>query len=431
MLDLKEESRELNFAITSRKDEVNKLDEFILSLKNKINSLKDERNELQIKIEKSSLKLSKIKPLYSAIKYSIEKYRDLEIFNDNLQDVLLTQMNEELFSELSPNIILKLHSMDVKTLRKEFNINNKAIDEVLKQYEKKYTTKANLSIYRLMVIALRAELQNVLYNLKYDKLDKAISEIKSITSKYLAIADEGNKQLLGNITKFISEIEYLFINAAKIEYEYYFKKQKEREEQAAIREQMKQESEERKILAQQQKKIEKEEEKYKNEIDSVEQLMNSTIDIDKLCELENKIKELQSKLQKVEEQKEEIINRQNGKAGYVYVISNLGSFGDNVFKIGMTRRLEPMDRIAELSNASVPFSFDVHSFIFSEDAVSLEQKIHQILNERRVNKINLRKEFFSVSINDLEQLVNDIDPAAEFNKTMLAEQYRKSIELQS
>ena len=125
--------------------------------------------------------------------------------------------------------------------------------------------------------------------------------------------------------------------------------------------------------------------------------------------------------------KEEISNLANGKAGNVYVISNLGSFGENVFKIGMTRRLNPQDRVNELGDASVPFKFDVHSFIFSDDAVGLENKLHQILNNKRVNKVNMRKEFFYTSVDELEQLVTDIEPTAEFNKTMIAEEFRQSL----
>lgn len=92
----------------------------------------------------------------------------------------------------------------------------------------------------------------------------------------------------------------------------------------------------------------------------------------------------------------------------------------------MTRRLDPQDRIDELGSASVPFKFDVHSFIFSEDAVSLENQLHQALNDNRVNKVNLRKEFFYSSVDELEKLVYDIDPTAEFNRTMLAEEFRQS-----
>ena len=118
---------------------------------------------------------------------------------------------------------------------------------------------------------------------------------------------------------------------------------------------------------------------------------------------------------------------QNGKAGNIYIISNLGSFGENVFKIGMTRRLDPQDRVDELGSASVPFKFDVHSFIFSEDAVSLENELHKKLNDQRVNKVNMRKEFFYSTIDELEALTLEISPSAEFNRTMLAEEFRQSL----
>ena len=189
---------------------------------------------------------------------------------------------------------------------------------------------------------------------------------------------------------------------------------------------MKQEVEERKQLEQQRKQVEKEEAKYIGEINKVKELLLITDNQDKLSQLNNKIEELQRQLFDVEQKKDDIIKRQNGKARNVYIISNLGSFGENIFKVGMTRRLEPMDRVKELSDASVPFMFDVHSFIFSDDAVALEQKLHSILEKNIVNKINLRKEFFNVSIDELEKIVTEIDPTAEFNKTMIAEEYRQS-----
>ena len=134
-------------------------------------------------------------------------------------------------------------------------------------------------------------------------------------------------------------------------------------------------------------------------------------------------------LDSVGNKKEEIISRQNGQAGHVYVISNLGSFGDDVFKVGMTRRLDPMERIDELGSASVPFPFDIHSVIFSENAVQLEHDLHVALNSRRLNKVNLRKEFFKIPLDDLESIVYQHDPSAEFNRTMLAEQYKQSLSL--
>ena len=148
---------------------------------------------------------------------------------------------------------------------------------------------------------------------------------------------------------------------------------------------------------------------------------------EELEKLNARILELQAQLADVITKKEEITNLANGKAGNVYIISNLGSFGDNVFKIGMTRRLNPQDRVNELGDASVPFKFYVHSFIFSDDAVGLENKLHTMLNEKRVNKVNMRKEFFYTTVDELEDLVGQIDPTAEFNKTMLAEEYRQSL----
>lgn len=215
------------------------------------------------------------------------------------------------------------------------------------------------------------------------------------------------------------------MNAVKIEYNYYVKKEQARQEQLAIREQMRQEAEERKALERERKKIEEEESKYNGEI---EKLKNQivTANESEIAALNARILELQAQLSDVALKKDEITKLANGKAGNVYIISNIGSFGENVFKIGMTRRLNPQERIDELGSASVPFRFDVHSFIFSNDAVGMETKLHTILNNKRVNKVNLRKEFFRVSMDELEELVNSIDPTAEFTRTILAEEFRQS-----
>ena len=96
---------------------------------------------------------------------------------------------------------------------------------------------------------------------------------------------------------------------------------------------------------------------------------------------------------------------QSTRAGYVYIISNIGSFGENVYKIGVTRRLEPQDRVDELGDASVPFYFDVHAMIFSDDAPSLENALHKAFDNRRLNRINLRREFFHVTLSEIEDVV--------------------------
>lgn len=215
--------------------------------------------------------------------------------------------------------------MDVKSLRKAYRENEKLIDRLLEQYSSRYTTKANKSIYNLMVIALRAELQNILHNLKYEKLDESIEHVKNISAKYLEIVAYGNQSIAGTLTKFIGEIEYLFINAVKIEYNYYVKKEQAKQEQLEIRAKMRQEAEERKALEAERKKIEIEESKFKNKIsDLQEQAQNS--DGDELAALQARILELQAQLANVTIKKDEISKLQNGKAGNVYIISNLGFF---------------------------------------------------------------------------------------------------------
>lgn len=371
-------------------------------------------------------KLLKIKTQFKSLQYSFKRYNDYEevpsqIFSETEAD--------EVDELLSTTIKLKLHLMDIRELKKRYSQNNKLIRELLAKYQTRYTTKTNLTIYRLMVIALEAELQNALYNLSYSKLEKSIKDIKTITAKYQKIATDGNQNIATTVIKFIGEIEFLYIEAIKIEYEYFIQKERIKEEQKAIRDQIRQEVAERKKLEAERKKVELEESKYENEIDNIKQIIALTVDEVKVKQLEERLAKIQSQLDEVEKKKDQITHLQNGKAGYIYIISNLGSFGENTFKVGMTRRIDPQDRVDELGDASVPFAFDVHSFIFSENAPELEYKLHKQLHNSRVNKVNLRKEFFNTTIDELEELVYSLEPSAEFNKTMLAEQYYQSMSI--
>lgn len=385
--------------------------------------LEEKYAKLERSVSNSQKKLSRSKELYKSINYSIEDFFNSD---DNHPFHKISVEDSSDLDLIAPSVQLKLHCMDMKSLRQAYRENEKVITDVLARYSSRYTTKANRTIYDLMVIALQAELQNILVALKYEKLDKAVENVKTITAKYLKLAAEGNQSIAGTLTKFIGEIEYLFINAVKIEYNYYVKKEQAKQEQLEIRQKMREEAAERKALEEERKKIEKEESKFQMQIETLTEQANNSSG-EELDALRARILELQSQLSDVIVKKEEISNLQNGKAGNVYIISNLGSFGDDVFKVGMTRRLDPQDRVNELGDASVPFKFDVHSFIFSDDASSLETALHKRLDDRRVNKVNARKEFFRVSINELEQLVMEICPTAEFNRTMLAEEFYQSL----
>lgn len=143
----------------------------------------------------------------------------------------------------------------------------------------------------------------------------------------------------------------------------------------------------------------------------------------------DKIKELEDKLKQLEADKATVLEREaNARAGYVYIISNIGSFGENIYKIGMTRRVEPMDRIKELGSASVPFEFDVHAMIFSDDAPALETALHQTFEKQSVNRVNLRKEFFRVSLDEIEAVVKDnYNNTVVFTRIPVAKEYNETL----
>lgn len=122
----------------------------------------------------------------------------------------------------------------------------------------------------------------------------------------------------------------------------------------------------------------------------------------------------------------------NMRAGYVYIVSNIGSFGENVYKIGMTRRLDPQERIDELGGASVPFKFDVHAMIFSDDAPALEAALHRAFEDKKVNIVNQRREFFNVTLDEIKDVVKkNFDKTVEFIDIPDAEQYRVSMKMRN
>lgn len=384
----------------------------------------NEKTEKQLKTNNNKLIRAKAEVL--GIKTLSEQFPlaiDYSKLEEDIREVSKFYDGESMLQNL---IELDCHYKNSKELRKEMTRNKRELKKVLEAYVDRYTTKANKTIYQLMVIGLQAELQNILYTLTYAKLDEAKENVQALVRKYLTICANGNNSILPTITRFLSEIEPIFLEAIEIEHYYYAKREREKEEQQALREQMRQDAAERKALKQQQKKLEQEEEKFLAEMNRNKELLLSETDTGKISALEARIKELENQQNELEAKKEEITRLANGKAGYVYVISNLGSFGENMFKIGMTRRLNPQERVDELGSASVPFKFDVHALIFSNDAVGLENQLHQTLDGQRVNKVNFRKEFFETNVQELRGIVEEIDPTVEFKTTLVAQEYFQS-----
>lgn len=231
------------------------------------------------------------------------------------------------------------------------------------------------------------------------------------------------------------DIDYEFLllklKELRLTHEYKEKVQDEKEEQREIREQMREEEKAQKEYEKAQKEAEKEEANYKKALDKARRELDDAKD-DEVSELQQKIELLEKEIKEAEAKKQRALSQaQLTRSGHVYVISNIGSFGEDVYKIGMTRRLEPLDRVKELGDASVPFTFDVHAMIYSKDAPTLEKKLHKIFEKSRVNMMNNRKEFFNVSLEDIEQKVHENGALIEFTKLAEAKDYRESIAIKN
>jgi hypothetical protein len=224
--------------------------------------------------------------------------------------------------------------------------------------------------------------------------------------------------------------KYSKIHELHLVYEHKRKKYEEKEEQRLIRERMREEEKAVREFEAALIKAEKEANDYQKAIEKAKEEA-SKAEGDKQAKLLAKIQELEERLKEAEANKERAISMaQQTRRGHVYIISNIGSFGENVYKIGMTRRLEPIDRVKELGDASVPFTFDVHAIIFSEDAPKLEHDLHVKFDNRRLNAVNNRKEFFNVSLLEIEQFIKEINRGEiDFIQTAEAKEYRETIAL--
>lgn len=268
--------------------------------------------------------------------------------------------------------------------------------------------------------ALFSEYFNDLCNLTFKKLKQHGIEYAKIEIEQHA---EWMKACVGVLVK----EEYIALKLREAELRY---------EQILFLEQEKEQKREERIAQQEYKqailKAEKDEERIFKVLEAEKSKYVNSVDKQELEILQKRIIQLEAELHEAQEIHQRALSMaQQTRAGYVYIISNVGSFGENIYKIGLTRRLNPMDRIDELSNASVPFPFDVHAFIYSDDAPALEAKFHQALNKQRVNAVNYRKEYFSVTLKEIKELANDMGFELQLLEQTSATQYGDTIRLRS
>ena len=282
-------------------------------------------------------------------------------------------------------------------------------------------------INRLMKLMMRAfnnECDSAILKVKWNNFDQMSTRLNK--------AHEAINKL-GEVNHTSIQRQYLNLKIEELSlvHEYHEKVQEEKEEQRRIREQIREEEKVQKEIEKALKEADTEEKKYEKALTEIHRELEAA-EGEAIGKLNKSIETLKAQLLEASSNKERAISRaQQTKSGHVYVISNIGSFGENVYKIGMTRRLEPLDRVKELGDASVPFRFDVHAMIFSEDAPALEHQLHQEFDGKRLNMVNSRKEFFNVSLAEIESTVINNHGEIEFTQLAEAREYRETVALKN
>lgn len=272
---------------------------------------------------------------------------------------------------------------------------------------------------RLMLRAFNGECDSFIGEVEWNNVTKMEARINKSFDAINKIYEKQGIFISYNYKK-------LKLDELHLAYEYKQKKYNEKEEQRAIKEQMREEEKSRREIETALAKAQKEEDNYQKALEKARSEMQSAQGAMQ-AKLEAKITELEARLAETEANRQRALSMaQQTKRGHVYVISNIGSFGENIYKIGMTRRLDPLDRVRELGDASVPFPFDVHAMIFSEDAPALENALHKKFDSSRLNLVNPKKEFFKVSLKEIEKAVHENGAAIEFTLLAEARDYRES-----
>lgn len=376
--------------VDSAKEQENKITEKLSLLTQKLESIKNEQKELA-----SELIVLELDNLVGMVR--IESYANMKSDEIKNKLAILNHSQDEMIKSGDALLITNTGS------------SKKIVDAQKKQ----------------ILRCFNAECSNIIESFTVKNVDTSRSKIQRSFEAINKIFSIDGVQISQDFLS--SKFEEL-----SLVYAYMLKEEEEREQRKAIREQMVEEEKVRREIEREKQKIEKEEAQFTGEVKRLMGYLQKAKDEIERQLYVDKIKELESKLASLQEDKENVLQReQNTRAGFVYVISNIGSLGENVYKIGMTRRLEPMDRINELSSASVPFSFDVHAMIFSEDAPALENTLHQTFQKYQVNKINPRKEFFRVDLEEIKRVVKEqYNSTVKFIEEADAFEYRETLRLE-
>lgn len=277
---------------------------------------------------------------------------------------------------------------------------------------------------KLVIRSFNNEADYCVDNVKFDNIE---SGEKRIRKSFEACNKLGRVMTVSLSEQYLN----LKLDELRLAHEFQIKKQEEKEEAKRVREELREQQKLEQEIRAARDKIAKERKHFTAALKDLHARLEKATSEEARLPLLAKIVEVEAGKASLDNEEKVIDYReQNAKAGYVYVISNVGAFGDGIYKIGMTRRLEPMERIDELGDASVPFWFDVHAMVFSENAPALEAKLHEKFAAGRLNKVNGRKEFFRADIVEIESIIRaNYDAAVEVTHEAPAEQYRESLRM--
>jgi hypothetical protein len=277
---------------------------------------------------------------------------------------------------------------------------------------------------KLMLRAFNGEVEAAIGKVSWSNVLKMEERIRKAFEQ---INQQGTVMHVALTAEYLS----LALMELRLEHELEEKKREEAEEQRRIKEQMREEERALREARKAQDEAESEEVRFQKALEKARAEARRAHGVE-LSLLDEKVRQLEQALAHAHLKKERALSlAQQTRSGHVYIVSNIGSFGEDVFKIGMTRRLDPRDRIKELGDASVPFEFDVHAMLFAEDAPALENLLHRQFAHRRVNMINVRKEFFSVSIAEIEQFARQQGLGFELTKLAEAREYRETLAMRA
>ncbi|WP_412561129.1 DUF4041 domain-containing protein [Winogradskyella sp. MIT101101] len=429
------EIKELNSSIENLNSELNEKNK-ILETKNSeitsLNSSLDRYSEIvsvESELKNKNLDLEKLESKFNELNL---KYIDSKLIYRNLEKDIQLYKNDLEFVELGiyepifdydTSEKYKEELLKIRTEQKQLIKNGNACICNTNWHVGNSRKQGEIMTRRYINLTLRAfngECDTLISKVKWNNV-KRFEE--RITKAFNAI----NKLGKSNDVYITDEYLKLKLDELHLAYELEHKKRQEKEEQRAIREEQREEERALREFEKARKEAEEEEKRFQKALERAQKELG-LVSGEELEKLNNQISELQKNLREAHEAKERAISRaQETKSGHVYIISNIGSFGENIYKIGMTRRLEPIDRVKELGDASVPFRFDLHALIFTENAPELEGLLQKEFDDRRINKVNYRKEYFRVTLDEIEEVIkNKYDKEVEFIRVPEAQEYRET-----